>query len=511
MGREILYQKYRPKKFKDIIGQDHIVKVLQNEVLKNNIANGYLFFGPRGLGKTSIARIFANAINCSNPQNGEICGECSECMAIQEGSFIDLIEIDAASNRGIDDIRDIRSRTYFTPVMGKFKVYIIDEVHMLTPEAFNGLLKILEEPPSSVVFILATTEVHKVPKTIVSRCQRFDFNPASREDILKQINSIIKEENLRIKDEIRDLIVAKSEGSFRDSLTNMQKIINVRDDMSYEEALSILGVSGEREIFDLWNNIFEGNIDSEIDRIEKSSMNVATFIKDSLDIFRKVLIYKVTKEDNNNISELNISDYSASDIVNIINILIKALDNLRISSLPTLSLEIALVEVINSLSINNSIGNTNQTQSKSIKKSEEKSFISKQDKIKKNNIDDVPSKDENLDEVIRSRWIDVIEGTKPFNHHMSGFLSRSAFEINNNNFTIIVPFQFYKDMLMVEKSKEHMFNILKNMFNINFKINVKVQKDVIPILSPLGDASADNPEEPGISENDLKDVFDVVD
>ncbi|MHB8362705.1 MAG: DNA polymerase III subunit gamma/tau, partial [Patescibacteria group bacterium] len=182
MGREILYQKYRPKKFKDIIGQDHIVKVLQNEVLKNNIANGYLFFGPRGLGKTSIARIFANAINCSNPQNGEICGECSECMAIQEGSFIDLIEIDAASNRGIDDIRDIRSRTYFTPVMGKFKVYIIDEVHMLTPEAFNGLLKILEEPPSSVVFILATTEVHKVPKTIVSRCQRFDFNPASRED-----------------------------------------------------------------------------------------------------------------------------------------------------------------------------------------------------------------------------------------------------------------------------------------------------------------------------------------
>ncbi len=511
MGREILYQKYRPKRFKDIIGQDHIVKVLQSEVLKNNIANGYLFFGPRGLGKTSIARIFANAINCSNPQNGEICGECSECMAIQEGSFIDLIEIDAASNRGIDDIRDIRNRTYFTPVMGKFKVYIIDEVHMLTPEAFNGLLKILEEPPSSVVFILATTEVHKVPKTIVSRCQRFDFNPASREDILKQINYIINEENFRIKDEIRDLIVAKSEGSFRDSLTNIQKIINVRDDMSYEEALTILGVSGEREIFDLWNNIFEGNIDSEIDRIEKSSMNIATFIKDSLDIFRKVLIYKITKEDVNNISELNVSDYSTSDIVNIINILIKALDNLRISSLPILSLEIALVKVINSLNINSPADNLNNVKTEPIKKPVEKVFIPKKDKIKNNHIDDLPSLDEDLDETIRSRWIDVIEGTKPFNHHMSGFLSRSSFEINKNNFIIIVPFQFYKDMLMVEKSKEHMVNILKNMFNTNFKINVKVQKDVVPILSPLSESSADNTEESGISENDLKDVFDVAD
>ncbi len=506
MGREILYQKYRPRKFKDIIGQDHIVKVLQNEVLKNNIANGYLFFGPRGLGKTSIARIFANAINCSNPQNGEICGECSECMAIQEGSFIDLIEIDAASNRGIDDIRDIRNRTYFTPVMGRFKVYIIDEVHMLTPEAFNGLLKILEEPPSSVVFILATTEVHKVPKTIVSRCQRFDFNPASREDILKQLNYIIKEENLRIKDEIRDLIVAKSEGSFRDSLTNMQKIINVRDDMPYEEALSILGVSGEREILDLWNNIFEGNIDSEIERIEKSSINIATFIKDSLDIFRKVLIYKVTKEDND-ISGLNVSNYSAGDIVNIINILIKALDNLRISSLPILSLEIALVEVINALKINNST----RVQSKPIDESVDKPLMSKQDRRKKNHIDDVAGQDENLEEVIKSRWIDIIEGTKSFNHHMSGFLSRSSFEINKNNFTIIVPFQFYKDMLMVEKSREHMVNILKNMFNINFKINVKVQKDVTPILSPLNDSSLNGTEETVISESDLKDVFDIED
>ncbi len=506
MGREILYQKYRPRKFKDIIGQDHIVKVLQNEVLKNNIANGYLFFGPRGLGKTSIARIFANAINCSNPQNGEICGECSECMAIQEGSFIDLIEIDAASNRGIDDIRDIRNRTYFTPVMGRFKVYIIDEVHMLTPEAFNGLLKILEEPPSSVVFILATTEVHKVPKTIVSRCQRFDFNPASREDILKQLNYIIKEENLRIKDEIRDLIVAKSEGSFRDSLTNMQKIINVRDDMPYEEALSILGVSGEREILDLWNNIFEGNIDSEIERIEKSSINIATFIKDSLDIFRKVLIYKVTKEDND-ISGLNVSNYSAGDIVNIINILIKALDNLRISSLPILSLEIALVEVINALKINNST----RVQSKPIDESVDKPLMSKQDRRKKNHIDDVEGQDENLEEVIKSRWIDIIEGTKSFNHHMSGFLSRSSFEINKNNFTIIVPFQFYKDMLMVEKSREHMVNILKNMFNINFKINVKVQKDVTPILSPLNDSSLNGTEETVISESDLKDVFDIED
>ena len=199
MGAVALYRRFRPDSFDKVIGQDHITTTLINQVKSGNIAHAYLFTGSRGTGKTTCAKIFSKAINCQSPVNGSPCGKCEVCKALEDESNMDILEIDAASNNGVDEIREIRDKVKFPPVSAKYKVYIIDEVHMLTESAFNALLKTLEEPPSYVVFILATTEPHKIPSTILSRCQRYDFKKITESEIKKRINEIIKMENIKIE------------------------------------------------------------------------------------------------------------------------------------------------------------------------------------------------------------------------------------------------------------------------------------------------------------------------
>ena len=222
----MLYTKYRSQKFSEIIGQKSIVQILKQSILENRVAHAYLFAGPRGTGKTSMARIMAKALNCTNPKDGEPCGECPNCKAIQKSKFLDLIEIDAASNRGIEEIRDLKEKIGFLPVEGKYKVYIIDEVHMLTGEAFNALLKTLEEPPQNVIFILATTEAHKLPPTILSRAQRFDFKLANEEDLISKLKKILKEEGFEFETKALELIAQGAMGSFRDSETLLDKVLS---------------------------------------------------------------------------------------------------------------------------------------------------------------------------------------------------------------------------------------------------------------------------------------------
>ncbi|MBP3582028.1 MAG: DNA polymerase III subunit gamma/tau, partial [Clostridia bacterium] len=212
-----LYRKYRPRTFEEVIGQDHIVKTLVNQIKLDKISHAYLFTGSRGTGKTSTAKIFAKAINCADSKNGSPCGKCEVCKSL-DGANIDVLEIDAASNNGVDEIRDLREKVKYPPVVGKYKVYIIDEVHMLSTSAFNALLKTLEEPPAHTVFILATTEVHKLPATILSRCLRFDYKLVSLEDLSNLLKSILKAENVTFDEQAINIIARAGEGSVRDTL-----------------------------------------------------------------------------------------------------------------------------------------------------------------------------------------------------------------------------------------------------------------------------------------------------
>ena len=219
MAYQALYRKFRPTGFKDVKGQEHIVTTLQNQIKADRIGHAYLFCGTRGTGKTSVAKIFAKAVNCENPVDGSPCGECASCRAIASGSSMNVIEIDAASNNGVDNIREIREEVQYSPTEGKYKVYIIYEVHMLSIGAFNALLKTLEEPPSYVIFILATTEAHKIPITILSRCQRYDFHRISIDTIADRLKELMQEENTVVEPRALRYIAKAADGSMRDALS----------------------------------------------------------------------------------------------------------------------------------------------------------------------------------------------------------------------------------------------------------------------------------------------------
>ena len=214
-----LYRKWRPMIFEDVVGQEHVSETLKNSISANRISHAYLFCGTRGTGKTSTAKIFSRAVNCLNPQNGDPCNECEVCRGIIDGSILDVYEMDAASNSGIDNIREIRDEVIYGPTEAKYKVYIIDEAHMLTDDSFNALLKTLEEPPGHVIFILATTEPHKIPATILSRCQRFDFRRIGIDDISRRINKIVKAEGINITPDAAGLVAELADGSMRDGLS----------------------------------------------------------------------------------------------------------------------------------------------------------------------------------------------------------------------------------------------------------------------------------------------------
>lgn len=281
-----LYRKWRPQNFRTIIGQDDNVRVLKNAVVSGRTTHAYLFCGTRGTGKTSTARILAKALNCEHSVDGEPCNECENCRAITDGSFMDVIEIDAASNRGIDEVRDLLEKVHFVPVRGKYKVYIIDEAHMLTTEAFNALLKTFEEPPAHVVFILATTEARKVPLTILSRCQRYDFKPINEQTLIDALSRIAKAENVAAEEDAIALLAEKAKGSMRDALSLMDQAMGNEMIMTADELNRLTGSVP----YEFWPGFFRSIVANDlpavfaaIDGIEKEGKDLRQFFRDFRD------------------------------------------------------------------------------------------------------------------------------------------------------------------------------------------------------------------------------------
>ena len=290
-----LYRKFRPLTFDEIVGQEHIVKTIKNEIINNRVGHAYLFNGGRGTGKTSAAKILARAVNCLNPQNGEPCNECEICKAALDGSLTDIVEMDAASNNSVEDVRAIRDEVNFLPTLAKYRVYIIDEVHMLSTGAFNALLKTLEEPPAHVKFILATTEPQKLPATILSRCQRFDFKKISNENIEKRLNYVCSQSKIDITDDAKKVIAGLSEGAMRDALSILERCMQEEGTITDEVVKELVGIPKTESVNKITKNILEKNTDEAlktINEIVEEGKDITNFLWEIIKYVKDILICK---------------------------------------------------------------------------------------------------------------------------------------------------------------------------------------------------------------------------
>ncbi|EDU38990.1 DNA polymerase III, subunit gamma and tau [Clostridium sporogenes ATCC 15579] len=299
VGYTALYREWRPRTFKEVVGQKHITVTLKNQVIEKRIAHAYLFCGTRGTGKTSTAKILSKAVNCLNPKDGEPCNECEICNKINSGTLMDVIEMDAASKRKLEDIKEVIENVKYPPQEGKNKVYIMDEVHMLTQEAVNAFLKTLEEPPSNVIFILATTDPQKLPITILSRCQRFDFRRIRNEEIFERLRSIVSEQGIYADDKSLNLIARMSDGAMRDALSILDQVISTGDGkVEYDQVLDMLGLVTNENLLIITNSIIEKDVEKSMRIIEDivlSGKDINNFMKDMITHLRNILMVKVSK------------------------------------------------------------------------------------------------------------------------------------------------------------------------------------------------------------------------
>lgn len=353
----VLYRKWRPAVFTDVSGQEHITSTLQNEVSSSRLNHAYLFTGSRGTGKTTCAKILAKAVNCLNPQNGNPCGECEICKGIDDGSILDIVEMDAASNRKIDDIRQIIDEVQFKPAKCKYRVYIVDEVHMLTTEAFNALLKTLEEPPEHVIFILATTEVHKLPQTIRSRCQRFDFHRIPPKAIADRVEYVVSQENAEITESAALMLASVADGALRDALSLLDSCLAVSSHIDEEVVRNAAGLVSKTYLFELATAIINKNPTKSleiIDRLYSESKDMARLCDELVEHFRALMLIKTIKNprdilimsDDEFEQAVTQSDYlSLADIVFYMDVLSRAYQRMGRGTGDRTELEMALVKL----------------------------------------------------------------------------------------------------------------------------------------------------------------------
>ena len=355
MSYTALYRKFRPTKFSEIVGQEHITRTLKNQIIANRVGHAYLLTGGRGTGKTSAAKILARAINCLNPQDGEPCNECEICKAAIQGSLTDIVEMDAASNNSVEDIRSIREEVNFLPTVAKYRVYIIDEVHMLSVGAFNALLKTLEEPPEHVKFILATTEPQKLPATILSRCQRFDYKKISPENVKLRLEYICKESNISITEEALKTISVLAEGAMRDGLSILERCVQEgEDEITDDKVKELVGIPKVEYINKIVNSVIDCNVDEtlqNIDTVISDGKDLNNLIWEIIKYVKDILVFKSSGKlslyNENELAKIKeIADKTSKDrLLNMIYSLSELANDLKMTTQKTIMLEVGIMKL----------------------------------------------------------------------------------------------------------------------------------------------------------------------
>src|SRR3990172_1684284 len=452
----MLYTKYRPQKFAELVGLETVKDNLLNQVQSGKIAHAYLFSGPRGTGKTTTARILAKALNCENLKDGEPCGKCRFCTQIQEGRFVDLIEIDAASNRGIDDIRNLREKVRLAPAHGKFKIYIIDEAHMLTQEAANALLKTLEEPPAHAIFILATTEPQKLPDTIRSRCQRFPFERAPISKIAEKLSEIVKKEKIKISTEQINQIAKAAGGGFRDAETLLEQVSSGAQDLEKLMGFARLGELGE-----FFDDLISGDVKKAllfVTTLGDAGMDMNTFNVAVLEYLRDLLLiqagvgsdlvdagkeqFSLLKEQADKLSSQRLSE--------MITIFTHAYENLPQAAIPSLPLEVAVVE-------------TTRAESSSPKVAE---------KVVERAVDSTSSAPPSS-----GKLGELIAAAEPLNHSVAGLLRSCRLgEVTGKVLTIQALYPWHKEKLESARSQPILKQAIAQVFGPSFKVKVELAR-----------------------------------
>lgn len=513
MGYTALYREWRPQNFYDIIGQEHITTTVKNQILNNRIAHAYLFCGTRGTGKTTTAKVFAKALNCLDLKDGEPCNKCDMCRKINEGLAIDVTELDAASNNGIDKIRDIIDDVKYPPQEARHKVYIMDEVHMLSIGAVNAFLKTLEEPPNNVIFILATTDPQKLPITILSRCQRFDFKRINNNEITERLRKIVNEQNALADDKSLNLIARVSDGAMRDALSILDQAISMGNGaVQYDVLVSMLGLVTNDNLFNLTNSVTQRNIEksiSIIDEVVYAGKDIYLFIKDLIAHYRNILMAKVTNnpEEVLDMSEENISlikeqasKIRAEEVMRYIRILQETESNAKISKQARLYLELAIIKMckieydtsneviltrINKLEegLKNGslkvVSNTNNDQANSKEEVAKRPAVRENKRITINNVMANENSKVTLNDIQRS-WKDILERFKARRAMIvyASILTGKPVECKNGILTIEYEdqYKFNKDRLEKPEYKSVIQEVLAEIFREDIKVMFEVEE-----------------------------------
>lgn len=522
-----LYRAYRPQTFKDVVGQEHIIRTLKNQIQNNNVGHAYLFCGTRGTGKTSTAKIFARALNCQNSVDEEPCNECEVCKDILSDNIMDVIEIDAASNNSVDDIREIRENVKYTPAKCKYKVYIIDEVHMLSQGAFNALLKTLEEPPSYVIFILATTEPHKIPATILSRCQRFDFKRVTVKDMSTRMKEICDDVNVVVDDRALNLIARNSQGALRDALSILDQCMSFSEnDIEYKDVVDLLGTVNIEQLFEMAEYVIKEDTKKCLEILNEFVVwgkDIKNLIDDLIDHFRNLMVCKVSSDLDEIISlpeeivkqlKAQASTIEVNDIIRILNILSTTQDAIKVSSNPRVLAEVSIMklsqpmfdeskesllkrisnleEVIKSGKIN--INNNVEIESKKEdKETSEKNEVEAEEEVF---YEEVKSEDV---ELIEKSWENILTHIKKDKNMPVYAILREAkeFNVSANNLYIVFDdnFAFAKNKLSDEKTRNYIESVIREILNRSFSIKIILKSETKNIKLEIEKEQKDKGEE----------------
>ena len=380
MGYTALYRKFRPLNFSEMVGQEHITRTLKNQIMANRVGHAYLFNGGRGTGKTSAAKILARAINCLNPKDGEPCNECEICKGAISGSLTDIVEMDAASNNSVEDIRSIREEVNFLPTKAKYRVYIIDEVHMLSTGAFNALLKTLEEPPEHVKFILATTEPQKLPATILSRCQRFDFKKISNEDIIKRLEIVCKESNIEITKEAMQIIATLSEGAMRDALSILERCIQDGENQINEDKIKdLVGIPKMVFVHDIVEAIIQYDVDKAlitVNKVLEDGKDISNLLWEIIKYVKDILLYKATnhvelynEEEKQKVKEIS-EKVEKERLINLVYAFSELENEMKFSTQKSIIFQAGIIKLCSKLTVNHNSHNNDTDLEQRVEKIE---------------------------------------------------------------------------------------------------------------------------------------------